>query len=660
MTYKELKELLKRANEAYYKEMSPIMSDYEFDQKLKELENMEKIQGFADDDSPTKKPGSDLEYIDMTNKHGRPMLSLENTYSFDEVEKWYNDVIKVTGDQAPEVIVDAKYDGGSGALRFNIDGLQKALTRGNGEVGEDITQNIKYCSDNVWNRKWSYGMPFIGEVRGELIMTKSGFEALNKDGKYQNARNLLSGSLKLLDVYEFIPRADAIKFYAYWLEDSTNQTYEGDLAQLKMFGFDVGKYYVCRNFEEIKNAINELEKLDLGVALDGAVLKLNNKKYWSQLGSTAKFPRWAKAYKYKQESVQTEVNKIEFWVGRSGKVTPVVWFDPRFLDGSTIQKATLNNEDFYRSMDIAIGDTISVQKAAAIIPQVVSIDNRPDTRKLVEFPKKCPVCGESLVKHNEDHNDWYCDNYDCQARVIDRIINYTHNLEIDGFAEVIVERLYENNIIKSISDLYSLKYKLLEAAQLERLSTKMVQKLCDNIEASKNQELWKLIAALGIPNVGPKTAKTLAKRFKSLKVIQTLTPVEFEEIDDIGEIVANSIVNFFKTHKLLIQDLEDAGVNMEDKTDSDNTPKINLEGKTFCITGALSLKRDTYIDLIEACGAKVVGSVSKSTSYLITNDKTTGTSKNIKARQLGIPILNERELLEMCDALTLLREIEGI
>ena len=207
MQYKELKDLLIRASDAYYKENSPIMSDYEFDMKMKELESMEDAQGFIDEDSPTKKPGSDLELVDMTNKHGRPMLSLENTYSFDEVEKWYNDIIKLTGDANPEVIVDAKYDGGSGALRFNASGLQKALTRGSGTVGEDITQNIKYCSDNVWSKKAYYGMPFIGEVRGELIMTKDGFTKLNQDGKYQNARNLLSGSLKLLDI---LPLKDII------------------------------------------------------------------------------------------------------------------------------------------------------------------------------------------------------------------------------------------------------------------------------------------------------------------------------------------------------------------------------------------------------------------------------------------------------------------
>lgn len=660
MDYKSLKELLIKANDAYYKNNNPIMSDYEFDMKLKELEKMERLQGFSDDDSPTRRPGSDLENVDMTNRHGRPMLSLENTYSFEEIEKWYNDCIKATGDTKLEVIVDPKYDGGSGALRFNPSGLQKALTRGSGIEGEDITQNIKYCSDNVWSRKMAYGMPFVGEVRGELIMTKDGFEELNKDGKYQNARNLLSGSLKLLDVYEFIPRAESIKFYAYWLEDSTNQTYEGDLTQLKMFGFDVGKYYVCHNLEEIKNAINELEVADLGVALDGAVMKLNNKKYWSELGETSKFPRWARAYKYKQESTQTTIKKIEFWAGRTGKITPVAWFEPRFLDGSTIQKATLNNKDFYDAMDIAIGDTVSVQKAAAIIPQIISVDSRPSDRVKIPFPKKCPICGSKLVKHNEAHADWYCDNPDCSARIVDQIINYTHALEIDGFAEVIVERLYDAGLLNSITDLYKLKDHITEISKLERLSENLAKKLADNVEKSKSNDFWKLLAGLGIPNVGPKTAKVLSKKFKTMKILESSNKEDFLEIEDIGEIVSDSIINYFKTHKKLVQDLEAFGVNMSEKIADDNKPTISLVGKTFCITGALSLTRDVYINLIETCGGKVVSSVSKNTSYLITNDKTTGTNKNIKARQLGIPILNERELLEMCDALSLLKEIKDL
>lgn len=656
--YKELKELLIKASDEYYKNNNSIMSDFEFDMKMKELEKMEKEQGYRDEDSPTIKPGSDLSTVNEENKHGRPMLSLENCYSFDEVEKWYDDMKKATGLSNPEVVVDCKWDGGSGALRYSNGELYKALTRGDGEQGENITENIKYCDKNIWAPKKSFGSGFSGEARGELIMTKKGFEKLNINGKYQNARNLLSGSLKLLDIYEFIPRADTIKFYAYWLENSTNIRYSHDLLTLKNFGFDVGPYYICQSIEEIRNAIDTIEKSDFDCSIDGAVLKLNEKKYWGEIGSTSKFPRWAKAYKYKQERVQSKITKIEFWIGRSGKITPVAWFEPRFLDGSTVQKATLNNEDFYKNMDVAVDDIVEIQKAAAIIPQIINVQFRPLNRKKVPFPTKCPCCGTKLVKHNEEHNDLYCDNPDCKSRVVDQIINYTHAIECDGFAEIIVERLHDADILNSISDLYKLKNYKEKIARLDRLSKNMADKLCKNIENTKTADFWKVLSGLGIPNVGPKTAKILAKHFKTMKVLESATQSELEMVDDIAELTAMGIVNWFKTHRQLIRDLEAAGVNFSiEETTEDDKPSIDLSDKTFCITGALSLNRETYIDLIEACGGKVVGSVSKKTSYLITNDKTTGTTKNIKAKQLGIPILNEKELLEMCDALNLLKEV---
>ena len=659
MDYKDLKNLLIEASNAYYIDSNPIMTDYEFDQKLKELQKMEEQQGFADPDSPTQKPGSDLSVADERNTHKRPMLSLENTYNEDDIEKWYNDMISATGETNPVVIVNPKWDGGSGALRYDQDGhLAKALTRGNGEVGEDITQNIKYCDDNVWSVKKYNGMPFRGEARGEIIMTEAGFDKLNKDGKYQNARNLVSGSLKLLDIYDFIPRAEYITFYAYWLEDSKNTRYADDLEELKRFGFTVGEYYVCKSLQEIKDAIDKIENSEYPVAIDGAVMKLNEKKYWSIIGSTAKFPRWAKAYKYKQVSISTKVTNITFEVGRSGKITPLCWFEPKFLDGSTIQKATLNNEDFYKTMDVAIGDTVEVQKAAAIIPQIIEVTERPSDRRKVAFPKTCPNCGTKLIKKNEEHNDYYCPNENCSCRIIDKIVNYTHCVECDGFAEIIVEKLHNAGLLSSISDLYRLKDHKEEISKLDRLSMNMADKLCANVEASKTADLWKILSGLGIPNVGPKTAKTLVKHFGSIKVMSGLTVEDFVEIDDIAEITATSIIEWFKANRVLLKELSDLGVILENTSDEEHSkPNIDLSGKSFCITGALSLKRDKYIELIEACGGSVVSAVTSKTNYLITNDKDSGTKKNIIAQKLGIPILNERELLEMCDALALLKEV---
>lgn len=634
------------------------MSDFEFDIKLKELEKMEEEQGYRDSDSPTIKPGSDLLKENNENKHKRPMLSLENCYSIEEVEKWYNDMKIATGENAPQVIVDCKWDGSSGALRYSNGKLYKALSRGSSLVGEDLTSNLQYCENNIWAPKKSLGFPFNGEARGELIMTKEGFNILNKEGKYQNARNLVAGSLKLLDIDEFIPRAEYIKFYAYWLEDDESKTYSQDLNTLKMFGFNVGPYYICKSIEEIKDAINKIENSDFDCAIDGAVLKLNDKKYWNIIGSTSKFPKWAKAYKYKQESAETVITKIEFQTSRSGKVTPLAWFEPRFIDGSTIQKATVNNKEFYDAMDIAVGDTIEVHKAAAIIPQIIAVNDRPSTRTKIPFPKLCPSCGEKLSKKKDDQTDLFCTNKNCRSRIVDQIINYTHAIECDGFAEILVERLHDAGLLNSISDLYRLKDHKVSIADLDRMSDKMADKLCDNIENSKTAEFWKVLAGLGIPNVGPKTAKILANQFKSMAVLEAATQVELEMVEDIAEITAKSINKWFIENHKLIRELEGFGVTMSiELSEDDEKPQIDLDGKTFCITGALSLKRDTYIELIEACGGKVVSGVTSKTSYLVTNDKTTGTTKNKKAQELGIPILNEKELLEMCDALNLLKEV---
>lgn len=660
--YKELKELLIEASRSYYQDSVSIMSDYEFDMKMKKLEEMEERQGYKDQDTPTVRPGSDLSTQNPENTHGRPMLSLENTYNFEEIDKWYEDMKKATGLENPEVVVNPKWDGGSGAIRYDRSGnVYKALTRGDGEVGEDITQNINYCNANLWPAKRLYGMPFTGEVRGELIMTNSGFNELNKESKYQNARNLLSGSLKLLELNDFVERAPHIKFFAYWLEDSENKKYSEDLGLLKMYGFEVGDYYICKNIDEIKDAINKIETTKFDVLIDGAVMKLNEKKFWGAIGSTSRAPRWARAFKYKQPSIETTIKKVEFWVGRTGKVTPVAWFEPVTLDGSLIQKATLNNKEFYYKMDVAPGDIVEVQKAAAIIPQIINVVKRHPGRKVTWFPVNCPCCGQTLRKHKQEHNDYYCDNQYCKSRIVDQIINYTHSVECDGFAEVITERLCDAGLLTSIADLYKLKDRKEDMAKLPRLSLGVADTLCQNIENAKNADFWKVLAGLGIPNVGPKTAKTLAKKFKTIKILESATQVELEETEDIAEITAKGIIQWFRDNHDLIRKLEEVGVNLSiEIRDEDDKPEIDLTGKTFCITGALSLTRDIYTEIIEACGGKVVSSVSSKTSYLITNDKTTGTTKNKKAQELGIPILNEKELLEMCDALHLLKEIGGV
>lgn len=640
--YKKLKEELKQANDAYYKQSSPIMSDYEFDMKLAQLVDIEKRQGFADLDSPTQKPGSDLSSSISSNKHNRPMLSLENTYNESDVKDWYDKRSKETNETSPTVVVEMKYDGGSAAIRFLNGKIVKALTRGDGEIGEDITNNVSLMSE--FN---TVSSSFTGEVRGELIITRDGFAKLNDDNKYQNARNLLSGTMKLLNPKEFKKREKYIRFYAYWNESDPYKNHLDNISCLKKNGFRIPEMTLCSSYDDVMHAIKKIETLkpSLDIDIDGAVMKLNETKYWNKIGSTAKFPRWAKAYKYKQETAETTIRKITFEVGRSGKITPLAWFDPVFIDGSTIQKATLNNADFYNTMDIGIGDTVRVQKAAAIIPQIIEVKHTKN-RKVVPFPNVCPCCGSELDKHDEAEADWYCENIDCPARVVNTIVNYTHTLEIDGFAEVLVSRRHDAGYLKSIKDLYNLKEHRGELARLDRRSFNIVDKLISNVEKGKSADFWKCLAGLGIPNIGAKTAKTLVKHFKNIDNLMNATEIKLMEVSDIAEITAHSIYSWFHTPRNIeiINFLKNIGQNMEIFSEDNNN---SLAGKSFCITGALSIPREKYEELIEAHGGKLVSGVTKKTTYLVTNDPTTQTKKNITAKQLGIPIIDEKTLKQM-------------
>lgn len=641
--YEKLKNKLIAANSAYYVDSNPILSDYEFDLDLKKLEKMEAEQGYADPDSPTQKPGSDLTSSKAENSHRRPMLSLENTYNEDDLGKWYEDMQKAAG-KNPTIVIQPKFDGGSAAITFENGKVIKALTRGDGEVGEDITANVKLLDWSKINKDFS------GEVRGELIITKEGFAKLNEDGKYQNARNLLSGSMKLLDPKEFSQRAPYIAFYAYWLEDSDNAEYQLDMTSLMAYnGFRGPEFMInATSLNDLIKGVHLFESMKnkFDYEIDGAVMKLNDKRLWEKLGSTAKYPRWAKAYKFRQDNAQTTVKNITFEIGRTGKITPLAWFDPVFIDGSTVQKATLNNKEFYDAMDIAIGDTITVQKAAAIIPQIIGVE-RSANRMKVAFPKVCPCCGSPLVKHNEEHSDLYCDNPKCKARVIDGIVNYTHSLEIDGFAQTLVDRLYDSGFLRSIGDLYDLKNHKAEISRLDRLSMNVITKLCNNVEQQKSAELWKLIAGLGIPNIGPKLAKTLSSKFHGVDALMAADKGVLESIPDIAALTADSIYSWFQNqeNKQLIEKLKSVGQNMS--SGSAVISSNALTGKSFCITGTLSKPRSEIEKIISDNGGKNVSNISKSTDYLITNNPTSGSSKNRKANELGVKIIDEESFYKL-------------
>jgi DNA ligase (NAD+) len=640
--YDKLIDDLLRYSASYYNQNISLIDDREFDMLVKQAEAIEKVHpDWIRTDSPTWNVGMASE---GKIKHKRKMASLQNTYNEGEVKEWADKMLSEHG--VLDYIVEYKYDGVSFAARYENGILIQGLTRGDGEYGEDITQNLKKIEDlkNIIPR-------FTGEVRGEIIMEKAEFERLNVDGKYANPRNLTSGTLKLLDVEKFKERK--LRAYTYWLEESGFNTHEGSLVYLRDHGFNVGKWFKASSlkFEELWAHIVQIEKdkSTLPFEIDGAVIKVNQIGLWNSIGGTSKFPHWAKAYKYEPDTAITTVKNIEFWVGRTGKITPVAILEPVFLAGSTVQKATLNNKGYMETMDIRVNDQVNIKKAAEIIPFInrVITENRDvdgKTRTIVEFPTHCPDCKTELVKYNEDHSDCYCPNDSCKSRIIGSIVKYTSEMEIDGFAEIIVEKLFNEGFLCSIEDLYRLHTRRNEIIKLERMGEKLVDKLLQNIENSKTQKVEKFLAGIGIRNVGNNTSKQLVKKFRTLENIQNATKEELIGVEDIADIVAESIYTYFKNNKNFIENMKITLTLDERKQE---TVKNMLEGKSFCITGSLSRVRKEYEDLIEQNGGKNVSGVTSKTNYLVTNDQTTTTSKLTKAKELGTIIIDELQLQTM-------------
>lgn len=654
--YETLKKELEAASKEYYVNNNSIMSDEEFDKKMKELEKLEEELGITDANSLTQKPGSDVVSANDANRHGRPMLSLENTYSIDDVTKWYNDMIKTTGDPNLEVVVNPKWDGGSGALRVQEGKLIKALTRGDGIVGEDITVNTSTLYEyNHYGIDLSNRDLFSGEARGEIIMTREGFDILNADGKYQNARNLACGSMKLLDPEVFKERAPHIKFVAYWLEDSENEKYEDDLDQLANY-FDIGTvYYVCHNLEEIMDAIKKIKEDSANYlfGIDGAVMKVNEKKYWQIIGSTAKCPKWAKAYKYEQETAETRVLSFDYQVGRTGKITPVANLKPVFIDGSLVSRVTLNNFDFMSKLDIRENDFITIHKAAAIIPEVVSVNKSKRTKssKKPDIPTKCPCCGSNLTTPF-GFQDSFCMNKDCQAKVLGKLNYFCHTMEIDGLADKTLELFYNEDLIKSIKDIYELveedqayvAYKIITS--IDGIGTKTADNITNEIRKSISQEYWKIIAALGIPGVGKKTARLIVSKYQNIDDLMNSSIIELMSIDGIGDNMAADIYKWFREQENinLIKYLKSIGMKLSSELKSGN----KLAGKKICVTGALNgMSREEFETLVANNGGSLTSSVSKATNYLVTNNRDSGSSKNKKAQELNIPILTQEEFMKL-------------
>ncbi|MEX2368403.1 MAG: NAD-dependent DNA ligase LigA, partial [Balneolaceae bacterium] len=656
----ELRDLIDRANKAYYDEARPFISDKEFDEALKELNALEKKFDLASPDSPTRRVGGTPSESFPDVEHPVPMLSLDNTYNEDELREFDRRVRQILGQQNYTYSAELKFDGAAIRLRYEDGELVLGATRGDGYRGDDITQNIKTIRDipltlNGDNK--NNGISPVVEIRGEAYMEKEAFLRLNEFREEQglspfaNPRNSTAGTLKMQDPREVARRP--IRFFAFDLllnSADAPSTHVEKMNFLEKLGLPVSPYLSAhKDIEEVIETIHKWEKIrhDLPYETDGVVVKVNEEAFRPELGNTSKAPRWAIAYKFEAEQAPTLLSSITLQVGRLGKITPVAELKPVQLAGTTVKRASLHNEDEIHRKDIRTGDTVMVEKAGEIIPQVISVVN-PDRKNRSEpfkMPKNCPACNEKLEKL-QGEVDWRCVNTECPPQVRERIIHFASRdaMDIEGLGEAVVDQLVENNLIQTYIDLYSLTTDQL--IPLERMAEKSARNLVDAIEKSKAQPLDRLIYALGIRFVGKTVARDLTQDFQSIDPILNASHQDLVEIDSIGPKIAESVVKFFSHEKnrKLIEKFRDLGFRLE--TDKPEKFSNVLEGKKFVLTGSLpSLTRKEASELIEQHGGKTTSSVSKNTDYVLAGES--AGSKYEKAEKLGIPILDESSFMEM-------------
>ncbi len=653
---KELRNLIEYHNKKYYDEDSPEISDFEYDMLNNELKNLEKqFPELITKSSNTQKVGGNVKKGFHEVIHEVPLLSLQDVFSLDEVYEFDKRIQKQAKEFGKETmyVVETKIDGLSASLKY-VDGkFVQGATRGNGQVGEDVTQNLLTVKTIPKELK----EPINITVRGEVFIGKKEFEKMNEEIGYEdgnlfaNARNAAAGSLRQLD--SNITAKRPLDIYIFNVQKIDNKEFNShyeELDYLDKLGFNVNPVRIpCKNIEEVINAINKIgqdrEKLSFGI--DGAVVKVDNLSLREDLGSTSKTPKWAVAYKYPPERKETILKDIVCQVGRTGAITPMAILEPVKLAGSTISKTTLHNEDFIKDKDLKIGDTVIIQKAGDVIPEVVEVVKEKRTNKEKDFtmPKTCPVCGAKAVRE-EGEAVLRCTGIECPAKLLRNIIHFVskEGMDIDGLGENIVEQLVEKKLIENIADIYTLK--LEDIASLKKNGQKFAKNLIDAIENSKKQDLYKLITALGIRHVGTKSAKTIAKHYRTIDNLMNATIEELSQIEDVGQITAKSIYEFFKQDQTidLIKKLKSVGVNTQEQ-DIKNLDD-RFKDMTFVLTGSLeNYTRDEAANIIENYSGKVSSSVSKKTTYVLAGEE--AGSKLTKAQELGVTIINEEEFKEM-------------
>ena len=645
-----LRRELTQAGYEYYVLDKPTMSDFDYDHKLRRLEELEAAHPeTVTSDSPTQRVGGQPLDAFTQVRHQVPLESLQDVFDFQELEAFDQRVKGVVPEA--EYVVEPKVDGLSVALEYEDGLFVRGATRGDGQVGEDVTENLRTVRSIPL--KISDAPPRL-IVRGEVYMPKKVFHALNEERErrgealFANPRNAAAGSLRQLDPKVAASRRlDIAVFNIQWPQEEFS-THLETLDYLRNKGFKVIPHYSCAQVSQATERITEIGETreTFPFDIDGAVVKVNNLSQRAALGSTAKFPRWAAAYKYPPEVKPAQVVDIVIQVGRTGVLTPKAVLTPVRLAGTTVTNATLHNQDFISEKDIRIGDTVLVRKAGEIIPEVLSVveDKRPKGTQPWFLPKTCPVCG-APVERDEDGAHTRCTGAECPAQLLRNLAHFASRdaMDIEGLGIAVVENLVNAQLVKTPGDLYFLNEE--DVAQLERMGKRSAKKLLAALEKSKEQDLSRLIYAFGIRQVGQKAGKILAARFQTLENLQNATLEELTAVDDIGEITARSILDWMASpqSRHLIDRLREAGVNM---TAAEQGSDRRFEGMTFVLTGALEkFTRDEASEMIEARGGKSSGSVSKKTTYVVAGEA--AGSKLRKAQELGIPVLTEEEFLEL-------------
>ena len=656
--YKELKATILYHNDRYYNQDNPEITDYEYDMMMQELKGLEqKHPEYITSDSPTQKVGGSAKReAGVLVRHNVPMLSLQDVFSKGDVDAFVADMQEQLVD--PTFVVEYKIDGLSMALRYVNGKLDVAVTRGDGVLqGEDVTVNAKVIKDvkNTLKEPIEYL-----EVRGEVYMTNEAFDKVNEiqeiKGKklFANPRNCAAGTLRQLD--SSITKERNLSMFVFNIQDAKGREFtshsEG-YEYLKRQGIKIIEdYKICKTAKEVWEAIEAIgENRDkLGYDIDGAVVKIDSFADRQKLGATAKVPRWAVAYKYPPEEKETKLLAIELSVGRTGRITPTAIFEPIRLCGTTVSRATLHNQDFIDDLDVRIGDTIVVYKSGEIIPKVKGVvkEKRPADSAPYVIGNTCPVCGAPAVREG-DNADRKCTNHSCPSKLVRNIVNFVGRdaMDIKGFGFAYVETLVDHGYLKDLSDIYGLIDKRQELLDKKIIGlVKSTDNLLNAIEGSKNNDAIKLLTSLGISNVGKSAAKSLMKKFKSIDNLMKASYAQLIEVNDIGDISAMAIINYFKNpdNQAVVQRLKEYGVNMNIIEAQDGDERF--DGKTFVVTGTLpTLSRKAASELIEKHGGKVSGSVSKKTDYLLAGEN--AGSKLTKAQNLGINVISEETLLEM-------------